>query len=158
MKVVERKKNCKHIVILSLDLVLRTRKYSTRIRLEECRNKQIASIIYSDMRSRPVGMDRDPIQSFMALFLERSFSIKCASISHSKTHSLIMSLTFSCLPYIIHNRDYSIFLCYTDGFTYYRKYILQITQPSQYRSTQLQYRFAVISDAPSKYFFCAKFV
>jgi len=33
-------------------------------------------------------------------------------------------------------------------FIYYRKYILQITQPSQYRCTQLQYRFfAVISEA-----------
>ena len=32
---------------------------------------------------------------------------------------------------------------------YYRKYILQITQPFQYRYTQLQYRFAVISKAPS---------
>ena len=32
---------------------------------------------------------------------------------------------------------------------YYRKYILQITQPSQYRYTQLQYTFAVISEAPS---------
>ena len=31
----------------------------------------------------------------------------------------------------------------------YREYILQITQPSQYRCTQLQYRFAVISEAPS---------
>ena len=30
-----------------------------------------------------------------------------------------------------------------------RKYILQITQPSQYKHTKLQYRFAVISDAPS---------
>ena len=34
---------------------------------------------------------------------------------------------------------------------HYRKYILQITQPSQYRYTQLQYRFAVISEAPSTY-------
>jgi len=33
----------------------------------------------------------------------------------------------------------------------YRNYILQITQPFQYRCTQLQYRFAVISEAPSKY-------
>ena len=32
---------------------------------------------------------------------------------------------------------------------YYRKYILQIKQPSQYRYTQSQYRFAVISEAPS---------
>ena len=32
---------------------------------------------------------------------------------------------------------------------YYRKYMLQIMQPSQYRYTQLQYRFAVISEAPS---------
>ena len=28
-------------------------------------------------------------------------------------------------------------------------YILQITQPSQYRCTQLRYRFVVISEAPS---------
>ena len=40
---------------------------------------------------------------------------------------------------------------YTDRFTYYRKYILQITQPSQYICTQLQYRFAVISEAPSRF-------
>ena len=32
---------------------------------------------------------------------------------------------------------------------YQRKYILQITQPSQYRYTQLQHRFAVISEAAS---------
>ena len=31
----------------------------------------------------------------------------------------------------------------------YRKYILKITQPSQYEYTKLQYRFAVISGAPS---------
>ena len=30
-----------------------------------------------------------------------------------------------------------------------RKYILQITQPSQYKYTKLQYRFAVFSGAPS---------
>ena len=35
-------------------------------------------------------------------------------------------------------------------FISYRKYILQITQPYQYRCTQLQYRFALISEAPSK--------
>ena len=38
---------------------------------------------------------------------------------------------------------------HTQCFIYYRKYILKITQPSQYRCTQLQYRFAVISEAPS---------
>ena len=38
---------------------------------------------------------------------------------------------------------------HTERFMYYRKYILQITQPSQYRCTQLQYRFAVIFEAPS---------
>ena len=31
----------------------------------------------------------------------------------------------------------------------YRKYILKITQPSQYRYAKLQYRFAVISGSPS---------
>ena len=31
----------------------------------------------------------------------------------------------------------------------YRKYILQITQPSQYRYPKLQYRFAVTSGSPS---------
>jgi len=40
-------------------------------------------------------------------------------------------------------------LRYIERFISYRKYKLQITQPSQYRCTQLQYRFAVISDAPS---------
>ena len=34
---------------------------------------------------------------------------------------------------------------------YYRKYVLQITQPSLYRYTQLMYRFAVISEAPSMF-------
>ena len=38
---------------------------------------------------------------------------------------------------------------YTERFISYRKYMLQITQPFQY-STQLQYRFAVIFEAPSK--------
>ena len=42
---------------------------------------------------------------------------------------------------------------YSECFIHYRKYILQITQPSQYRCTQLQYRFAVISEAPSMYDF-----
>ena len=37
----------------------------------------------------------------------------------------------------------------TERFISYRKHILQITQPSQNRWTQLQYRFAVISEAPS---------
>ena len=39
----------------------------------------------------------------------------------------------------------------TECFIYYRKYLLQITQPSQPRCTQLQYRFAVISEAPSTF-------
>ena len=38
----------------------------------------------------------------------------------------------------------------TERFIYYRKYILQITQPSQYRCTELHYGFAVISETPSK--------
>ena len=38
--------------------------------------------------------------------------------------------------------------CTTRRSIDYRKYILQITQPSQYRYSQLQYRFAVISEAP----------
>ena len=33
----------------------------------------------------------------------------------------------------------------------YRKHILQITQPSQYRYAKLQYRFAVTSGSTSKY-------
>ena len=37
----------------------------------------------------------------------------------------------------------------TECFIYYRKSILQITQPSQYRCMQLQYRFAVMSEATS---------
>ena len=37
----------------------------------------------------------------------------------------------------------------TERFISYRKYIQQITQPSQCRCTQLQYRFALISEAPS---------
>ena len=36
----------------------------------------------------------------------------------------------------------------TTCFICYRISILQITQPSQYRCTQLQYSFAVISEAP----------
>ena len=41
------------------------------------------------------------------------------------------------------------FLSLTFRFIYYRKSILQLTQPSQYRCTKLQYIFAVISEAPS---------
>ena len=41
----------------------------------------------------------------------------------------------------------------TKCFIYYFKSILQITQASQYRCTQLQYRFAVISKAPLECFF-----
>ena len=33
----------------------------------------------------------------------------------------------------------------------YRKYILQIMQPSQYENAKLQYRFAVTSGSPSRY-------
>ena len=40
-------------------------------------------------------------------------------------------------------------LIHTESFISYRIYILQITQPSQCRCTQLQYRFAVIFEAPS---------
>ena len=40
-------------------------------------------------------------------------------------------------------------LVYICGNFWCTQYILQITQPSQYRCTQLQYRFAVISEAPS---------
>ena len=36
----------------------------------------------------------------------------------------------------------------------YRKYILQITQPSQYGYAKFQYRFAVTSGSPSKYHAC----
>ena len=39
--------------------------------------------------------------------------------------------------------------CLFTCFINYRKYILQITQPSQYRYTQLKYKFSVISEAPS---------
>ena len=39
----------------------------------------------------------------------------------------------------------------TERFISYRKNILQITQPSLYRCTQLQYIFAVISEAPSTF-------
>ena len=42
---------------------------------------------------------------------------------------------------------------FSGRFISYRKYILQITQPSQYRCTLLQYRFAVISETPSIFFF-----
>ena len=45
----------------------------------------------------------------------------------------------------------SLSLFTMECFIYYRKYILQITQPSQYRCKQLQYRFAVISKAPSSW-------
>ena len=40
---------------------------------------------------------------------------------------------------------------HTECCIYYHKYIMQITQFSQYRCTQLQYRFAVISEAHSTY-------
>ena len=42
-----------------------------------------------------------------------------------------------------------LIILHTRRSIYYRKYILQITQPSQYRYSQSQYRFAVISAAPS---------
>ena len=45
-----------------------------------------------------------------------------------------------------------IFTDATEGSISYRKYILQITQPSEYRYAKLQYRFAVISGSPSTYF------
>ena len=39
----------------------------------------------------------------------------------------------------------------TERFIYYRKYILQIAQSSKYRYAQLQYIFAVISEAPIRW-------
>ena len=42
-------------------------------------------------------------------------------------------------------------LNYKECFISYRKYTLQITQPSIYRCTQLQRRLAVISEAPSSW-------
>ena len=39
---------------------------------------------------------------------------------------------------------------YTECFICYRIYILKITQPFKYRCTQLQCRFAVTSEAPSR--------
>ena len=42
-------------------------------------------------------------------------------------------------------------LIVTERFMYYRKYILRNTHPSQYRCTQLQYIFAVISEEPSNF-------
>ena len=38
---------------------------------------------------------------------------------------------------------------FTRGSIYYRKYIPQITKPSQYRTVKLQYKFAVSSGSPS---------
>ena len=43
----------------------------------------------------------------------------------------------------------SIVYWYTGWPRRYRKYILQITQPSQYGYAKLKYRFAVISGSPS---------
>ena len=50
-------------------------------------------------------------------------------------------------PYLRRHWPYPCTKC----FIYYCNSILQITQPFQYRCTQLQYRFAVISDSPSTY-------
>ena len=47
------------------------------------------------------------------------------------------------------NQGKHIILVHTKRSIYYRIYILQITQPSQCRYTLLQYRFAIISEAPS---------
>ena len=41
------------------------------------------------------------------------------------------------------------FILFTGCPISYRKCILQITHPSQYKYTKLQHRFAVISEAPS---------
>ena len=41
------------------------------------------------------------------------------------------------------------FILFTGCPISYHKYILQITRPSQNKYTKLQYRFAVISEAPS---------
>ena len=61
-----------------------------------------------------------------------------ASISKRKQKSFQSSI------YIIEKKRTS-----TERFIYYRKYILLITKPFQYRCTQLQYISAVISQAPS---------
>ena len=46
-----------------------------------------------------------------------------------------------------------IYVYFTKRFISYRKYILQIMQPSHYRCMQLQCRFAVFSEAPSIYIY-----
>ena len=54
------------------------------------------------------------------------------------------------LKRLYQSQEFVHLLCeYTWRSIYYRKYVLQITQPSQYRYTQLQYRFALIYEAPS---------
>mgnify|MGYP001404079025 CR=1 FL=1 len=40
----------------------------------------------------------------------------------------------------------------TERPIYYRKYIMQIPQPSQYKHTKFEQRFAVISEAPSTFY------
>ena len=47
---------------------------------------------------------------------------------------------------------------YSERFISYRKYKLHITQASQYICTQLQYRFEVISEAPSSSFFNPNYI
>ena len=51
-------------------------------------------------------------------------------------------------PYVTNSNCRSVLV--SERFISYRKYILQITQPSQYRCMQLKYIFAVISKAPSR--------
>ena len=73
---------------------------------------------------------------------------------------VIIGFSYSILIHLIHNIHYRGFVILkldsekrrsTTCFIYCRKYILQITQPSQYRCKQWKYRFAVISEATSMY-------
>ena len=76
-----------------------------------------------------------------------SRTLRPRSWTGSGNHSVISSYSYLSLGITYHRKG--LYHRPTGRPRSYRKYILQIKQPSKYRYTHLQYRSAAISEAPS---------
>ena len=88
-------------------------------------------------RGRGITLSLNPLNSRRKKLLEKIRNIYCFSI------------IITIFVYCILNSLYMVTNGYTGWPSSYRKYILKITQPSQYRYAKLQYRFVVTSGSPS---------
>ena len=107
-----------------------------------------------------------PTPSLVPLFFYVSyltyFDFEPFTAKHSHRYGKLINVTYdfyfhiSCIQPNIPYTSYtvcprSLIDTYTGWPRSYRKYLLQITQPSQYGYAKLQYRFAVTSGSPRKY-------